>query len=83
MANSNLALRLSHVEEKLERLAQKVESHEQDTTLPWWEQRWGMFDDSPDYDKAMELGRKYRESLQPKPTKNGVRSEYGKTKCRS
>jgi hypothetical protein len=27
--------------------------------LPWWEQRCGVFDNSPDYDKAMELGRKY------------------------
>ncbi len=37
--------------------------------LPWWEERWGLFDDDPDYEKAMELGRQYRESLRPKPAR--------------
>ena len=35
----------------------------------WLDDVWGSFADDPDYDKAMELGRKYRESLRPKPQK--------------
>jgi hypothetical protein len=33
----------------------------------WVEKIYGAFADDPDYDKAMELGRQYRESLHPKP----------------
>ena len=80
MANSNLALRMSEIEAKLEQLAQKVESRDKEVALPWWEQRWGMFDNSADYDKAMELGRKYRESLRLKPTKNGRKKKATKAK---
>ncbi len=79
MANSNLALRMSEIEAKLEQLAQKVESRDKET-LSWWEQRWGVFDNSPDYEKAMALGRKYRESLRPKPTKNGAKKKTAKAK---
>lgn len=32
-------------------------------TKPWWEKVTGTFANSPDYDKAMQLGRAYRESL--------------------
>lgn len=80
MANSNLALRMADVEAKLERLTQKVESQTKEVILPWWEQRWGVFDDSPDYDKAMELGRKYRESLRPKSTQNSIKKKIAKAK---
>ncbi len=80
MANSNLALRMADVEAKLEQLMHKVESQAKEVTLPWWEQRWGVFDDSPDYDKAMELGRKYRESLRPKSSKNGIKKKIAKAK---
>ncbi len=80
MANSNLALRVSEIEAKLEQLAQKVEGHAKEDALPWWEQRWGVFDKSPDYDKAMELGRKYRESLRPKPAKNSAKKKAAKAK---
>ncbi len=80
MANSNLALRVSEIEAKLEQLTQKVEGRDKEATLPWWEQRWGVFDNSSDYDKAMELGRKYRESLRPKPAKNGGKKKATKAK---
>jgi hypothetical protein len=33
----------------------------------WVDKIYGAFADDPDYDKAMELGRQYRESLRPKP----------------
>lgn len=64
MAMSKSALieaRLSVLEVEVARLREKTEASE----LPWWEQRWGVFDNDPDYEKAMELGRKYRESLRP------------------
>ncbi len=32
----------------------------------WLDKIYGAFADDPDYDKAMELGRQYRESLRPK-----------------
>ena len=32
----------------------------------WIDKIYGSFTNDPDYDKAMELGRKYRESLRPK-----------------
>ena len=39
------------------------------TVKPWWEQITGTFADSPDYDKAMQLGKKYRESLRKTSTR--------------
>lgn len=75
MVNSNLALRISEIEARLEQLTQKVESRDKDAALPWWEQRWGVFDNSPDYEKAMALGRKYRKPLRAparvEPKSNG------------
>lgn len=47
--------------------------------LPWWEKIAGRFENDPDYDRAMELGRAYRESLRPKPSKA---SKAGKSKAR-
>ena len=66
MAKSNLALRMSEVEAKLEQLAQQVANQNKTADVPWWEKIWGTFANDPYYDEAMELGRKYRESLRPK-----------------
>jgi hypothetical protein len=38
-----------------------------DAPLPWWRRIAGQFANDPVYDKAMRLGREYRESLRPKP----------------
>ena len=40
---------------------------------------WGAFADDPDFDKAMELGRKYREAQRPKPAKKKARASAKKT----
>lgn len=32
------------------------------STKPWWEKTLGTFANSPDYEKAMQLGKKYRQS---------------------
>ena len=33
---------------------------------PWWEEIAGTFENDPLFEKAMKLGRAYRESLRPK-----------------
>ena len=37
-----------------------------DMTTPWWERIAGTFENDPIYEKAMQLGREYRQSLRPK-----------------
>lgn len=61
--------RVAILEAEINLIKNKVESPS--TTLkPWWEQITGTFADSPDYDKAMQLGKKYRESLRKASTKS-------------
>ena len=40
---------------------------------PWWERISGTFANDPAYKEASRLGREYRESLRPKPTKGAKR----------
>jgi hypothetical protein len=68
MSTSKMALlesRVTTLEAELAKLKKDTEMA-MALPLPWWEERWGLFDDDPDYEKAMELGRQYRESLRPK-----------------
>ena len=55
--------RISELENELAALRSKVEAlgHSQ----PWWERIAGSFEKDPVYEKAMKLGRQYRESLRP------------------
>lgn len=75
MATSRLALlesRLSAVEAELAQLKQQQINQEIPNDLfnnNWIDKIYGSFANDPDYDKAMELGRKYRESLRPKSRK--------------
>lgn len=81
MAASKLALlesRVANLEAELALLKQRQTTSV--SPLPWWEERWGVFDNDPDYEKAMELGRKYRESLRPKPAKGRGRKKAVKKK---
>ncbi len=71
MTSSKLTVieaRLQSLEGEVAKLKKQVEE-KTTNDLPWWEKHWGIFADDPDYDAAMELGRKYRESLRPKPTR--------------
>lgn len=85
MATSKLALLESRVTTLEAELAKLKKEAELPVTLPlpWWEERWGLFDGDPDYEKAMELGRQYRESLRPKsyrrkPSKKSAKQKTAK-----
>jgi hypothetical protein len=61
--------RVAILEAEITSIKNKVESPTA-IVKPWWEQITGTFADSPDYDKAMQLGKKYRESLRKTSTKS-------------
>jgi hypothetical protein len=57
--------RLTAIEPELARLKEAKRDSELSPT-PWWEKMRGDFKDDPNYDQAMRLGRKWRESFRPK-----------------
>ncbi|NMF57277.1 hypothetical protein [Pseudanabaena yagii] len=61
--------RVAILEAEINLIKNKVENSTT-TVKPWWEQITGTFADIPDYDKAMQLGKKYRESLRKTSTKS-------------
>ena len=63
MASKELEKRVTALEEELAVLRRLMEN--QGAAKPWWEQIAGTFAHDPVYEAAMELGRKYRESLRP------------------
>lgn len=80
MAASKLKVieaRLESLEAEVARLKKQMDGTAAND-LPWWEKHWGIFADDPDYDAAMALGRQYRESLRPKPTKKRTRKKAAK-----
>ncbi len=60
-----LEKRLESLEREMKEVRQRL-GQPASSEIPWWEKIAGTFANDPDYDKAMELGRKYRESLRPK-----------------
>jgi hypothetical protein len=65
MAGTSVEERLSAVEHELAQLKQQLATDKPQTTIPWWEQRFGVFANSEGYEEATRLGREYRESLRP------------------
>lgn len=65
MAAGTVEERLTAVETELERLKQTLLPEPIVMKIPWWEQRFGAFADSKEYEEAERLGREYRESLRP------------------
>jgi hypothetical protein len=63
MGTEHLEERVVALEEELARLKTKVEAAV--APGPWWETIAGSFQNDPVYEKAMKLGRQYRESLRP------------------
>ena len=62
MANSNLNIRVTALEEEFTAFKQSAVKDKSN----WTDKIFGSFENDPDFDAAMELGRKYRESLRPK-----------------
>lgn len=60
---SNIEKRLAAVEAEVARLRDLLEEK---ARRPWWREIAGTFKDDPCYEKAMKLGRKYRDSTKPK-----------------
>lgn len=56
---TDLAVEMSKLKRKMDKL---------DEGAPWWEDITGTFEDDPIYEEAMKQGRRYRESLRPKPS---------------
>lgn len=64
--------RVSALEAKLSRLLdEKNDIDEARNDLPWWEQRFGAFADSPEYAQAVAAGRAYREAQRPEDEAGG------------
>ncbi len=61
MDSGELEQRVAALEAELARLRQRLEGPPH--PKPWWERIAGTFANDPVYDRAMELGRKYRRSL--------------------
>ena len=63
---SQLEQRVADLEATVATLQRKLDML--DMPPPWWEQIAGTFENDPIYEQAMQLGREYRQSLQPKTT---------------
>jgi hypothetical protein len=63
MAAMTVEERLATLETEVAQLKQQVAGERPPNAVPWWEQLFGAFADSPEYEEATRLGREYRESL--------------------
>jgi hypothetical protein len=66
MAVLTVEERLTTLEREVEQLKARLAAEKPMSAVPWWEQLFGAFADSPEYEEATRLGREYRESLRPK-----------------
>jgi hypothetical protein len=81
MAVSTVEMRLAALEAEVTRM--KLQMRSSGVTQPreaddWLDKIYGSFANDPDFDKAMELGRQYRESLRPKPAKKRAKTSVKK-----
>ncbi len=70
MSNAELAKRV----EALEKAVDELRARANGTAVPdphrrWWEEGPAPFKDDPVWEEIVRLGREYRESLRPKPSK--------------
>lgn len=66
MATAPVQERLAVLEVEVAQLKARLEGEQLKNKMPWWERRFGAFEDDPEYDESLRLGREYRESLRPK-----------------
>lgn len=69
MTIAELTKRVEALEQKVEQLQQANHqpAGEEKPAKPWWEEISGMWAGDSDMREIVELGRKYRKSLRPKP----------------
>ena len=65
MSAETIERRLAALEAEVTELKKFVKKDEE----PWWRKISGAFANDPVYEKAMKLGRKWRESTRPKQRK--------------
>ena len=70
MAVRKIELRVTALEAEVTRLKQRLGDEPQEH---WVDKVYGVIADDPDFLEAMRLGREYRESLRPKPSKTRKR----------
>ena len=73
MAAEEIELRVAALEAEVARLRQRLEKPVE-TKKHWVDEVYGAFAGDPDFLEAMRLGRKYRESLRPKPKKRKAKT---------
>jgi len=64
MSPTSLENRIATLEQELTRLKNRIDSA--GPGKPWWERIAGTFEKDPVYKQAMNLGKKYRQSLDPR-----------------
>ena len=62
MATSTLEERVALLEQEMVQLRRQIHPS---AVVPWWEQISGVFADTPAFDEAVALGRRYREAQRP------------------
>jgi hypothetical protein len=81
MAVAQIEQRVAALEADVARLKEQLES-----AVPprgdWLDEIYGAFADDPHFEEAMRMGRAYRESLRPKPSRRTAR-KAGKRSARA
>jgi len=62
VASKSIEERMTALEQELAQLKQQIQHGSQHDSTPWWQQISGTFKDCPEFDEAMRLGRKWRDS---------------------
>ena len=70
---AELAERVERLEQEVARL-KKTKEDSGDEVHPWWEEIRGIWAGDPIMKEITELGRKYRESLRPRPKRKRKKS---------
>ena len=63
---SSFRERLARLEERVSQLSEQVAAATVPPETAWWKGIVGVFQDDPEFEAAMRLGRAYRESLRPR-----------------
>jgi hypothetical protein len=70
MTADSVKHRLEALEAEVARLRKEVNGAKRSSARVWLEDVWGRFNDSPDFNKAVRAGRRWREAFRPKPRRS-------------